>query len=149
MWRYRDYFCPFLQKIILIGTCYDVLFCDIEITFSCTTSVCWGISGNTPGNAIMSSCVLKVSYMFTKLCIAFIILVPKRFCMVVVTKLEIFTATVICIRIGDLWYNCFINNFFYHRVGSWLNFWSYIDVFGWFVVMKVLSDCPVQLYWTC
>ena len=109
---FRDDFCPFVQKIFFIDTCYDVLFCDTEITSSCTTSVCWGISRNTPVDTIMNSCVFKVPYMFRKFCIVVIMLVAKCFCMVVIAKLEIFTTTVICMRIGDCWYNCFINNIF-------------------------------------
>ena len=79
---------------------------------SCTTSVSWSISINTPGDAIKNPCVFKVPYMFRKLCIVFILLVAKCFCMVVKAKLEIVTPTVICMRIGDCWYNCFINNAF-------------------------------------
>ena len=54
--------------------------CDTEITSYCTTSVCWGISSNTLGDATMNYCVLKVPYMFRKFCIVFIMLVVKCFC---------------------------------------------------------------------
>ena len=109
---FRDDFCPFVQKNFLVGTYYDVLFYDTEITSSCTTSVCGGISSNTPSYVIMNFFVFKVSYMFRKFCIVFTVLVAKWFCMVVVVKLEIFTTAVVYMRIGDCWYNCFINNVF-------------------------------------
>ena len=54
----------------------------------------------------------KVTYMFRKFCIVFMILVTICFCMVVIAKLQTFTTTVICMRIGDCWYYCFINNVF-------------------------------------
>ena len=109
---FRDDFCPFVQEVFLIGTYCDVLFCDAEIASSFTTSACWGISSNTPGDVIQNSCVFKVPYMFRKFCIVFTMLVAKCFCMVVIVKLEIITTTVICMRTGDCWYNCLINNVF-------------------------------------
>ena len=54
----------------------------------------------------------KVTNMFRKFCIVFMILVTICFCMVVIAKLQTFTTTVICMRIGDCWYYCFINNVF-------------------------------------
>ena len=107
-----DDLCPLVQKIFLVGTFYDVLFYYTEITSSCTTSVCWGISTNTPGYVIMNSFVSKVPYVSKKFCIVFTMLIAKWFCIVVAAKLEIFTTAVICMKIDDYWYNCFINNVF-------------------------------------
>ena len=106
------WFLPVCSKDFLIGTCYDVLFYDTEITSSCTTSVCWGISSNTPGNVIMKSCVFKVIDMFRKFCIVLIMLMTKCFCMVVIATIEMFTTAVFCMRISDCWPNCFVNNVF-------------------------------------
>ena len=118
----------------MVGTCYYVLFCDTEITSSCTTSVCWGISSNTPGYVIINSFVFKVLYMFIKFCIVLKMLVAKWFCMVVAVKLEIFTTAVICMGIGDCWYNCFINNVFSKTFTvEWTAGWIFAVTLTYFV----------------
>ena len=72
------------KRFFFVDTCYDVLFCNTEITSSCTTSVCWDISSNALGYVTMNSSVFKVPYMFRKFCIVSTMLVAKWFCMVVV-----------------------------------------------------------------
>ena len=142
------------KRFFFVDTCYDVLFCNTEITSSCTTSVYWDISSNTLGYVIMNSFVFKVPYMFRKFCIVSTMLVAKWFCMVVVVKLEILTTAVICI--SNCWHNYFINSVFWKTFTvEWAPGWisavtlTYLVGLWWWRYFLILKGCCVSTFLWC